>query len=507
MSLTLLLLLTGCGGTDDDTGDSGDTGETEDTGETGDTSDPFAVVDPNDRVSAAIEAAIQKELDALVTEQGVTGAQVAVYRDGELLIAQSTGVRRPDDPTPVDRETLFQLGSVTKMQTAVTVLQEVDAGRLTVDEDVGDALGGFTLARAPEWTATVHELLTHQSGLYDLWDPRLAPDDEDLASSVDAFAASGWATMPGGTAFKYANTNYSLLGRLVEERAGAPWADVYAERVAAPLHMTRTLPRTADAIADGNYCLGDGWAYPEGTDWWDPLDTWDFALEPVGTVAPADATDNAWTRPAALVWTTAVDIVRFGRFLAEGDPAVLSEAGHAALVTPWVEKVAGCPDEAYGYGVEVFPDVFVGHTGNTLTHASWLVVIPDQDFAIGIVATGTFTDLSPVADRVFTRLEIDVSGEGTPCADVETLAADLVGTYVDPAVGDLLVEEAEDGALTLDIPALAAGGWGDDWVLSWSGVTDLYQYRSASMGIGFEVRFAGDGEDRWLVSQSIGGGR
>lgn len=505
-------------------GPPGHDGDPDDTGDTGG-SDPFAVVDPRDIVSAEDEADLQAELDSLVTEQGAMGAQVAVWLDGELVVLQTTGVRSSRDSTAVDRDTLFQLGSTTKMLTATTVLQQVDAGRLNLDATLDEAVGGFGLVRSPEWAGTLHELLTHQGDLYDLWDMRKVPDDTGLAEGVAAFEANGWAYGPSGTIFNYSNVHYSLLGRAVEAVSGDAWADVLEQDVAAPLHMSRTVARTADAIADGNYCLGDGLVLPGETDPWNPLDTWDFAYRPGGDVAPEDAIDNAFTRPAALVWSTAVDELRFAAFLIDGDPEVLSEGSRAAIVTPWVDVWRSRPGMASGYGMFVEQGLDLGgfggewletpvwsHSGSTTTHASYLYVVPEARFAISVVSTGGFTDLHGVVNKALLRLLPDVqSGTAPEWSDDESEAAALVGTYLDPALGPLVVsQDGED--LTLDIQALTdAGEYTVDPVLQYSGSTDIYLL-SVSNELGpFDLEFTfvpdGDGEYRWLISRFIGGER
>lgn len=434
---------------------------------------------------------------------------------------QTTGVRRTGDSTPVDRDTLFQLGSTTKMLTAATALQHVDAGRLTLDDTMDAALGGFELSRSPEWSGTLHELLTHQGDLYDLWDARQAPDDAAMADGVDAFATNGWAYAPSGTTHNYSNTHYSLVGRAVEVAAGEPWADVFEQRVAGPLGMSRTIARTADAIADGNYCLGERWLPPADGDPYNPLDTWDLAWAPVGDSAPEDAIDNAFTRPAALVWSTAVDELRFAAFLVDGAPDVLTDASRAAMVTPWVEELWSRPGNAYGYGLFISTGLevrgswreapFWSHSGNTATHASSLVIVPDVRFAFSVVATGTFTSLGDVNSKVVKRLLPDLP-EGTAPVwhDEETDPALLIGTYIDPALGPIVVG-LDDGSLTVDVPAITEGGYEVRTSLPYSGSTDVYELRITNdLGfMDFPVTFLADEEGtyRWMVSRFLGGER
>jgi CubicO group peptidase (beta-lactamase class C family) len=485
------------------------------------TPDPFAVVDPSDVVKRKVERELQTFFEVNLARQGATGGQLAVVWRGELVLLLLTGVRSPDDDTPVGRDTRFQLGSTTKMLTATTVLQQVEAGQFAVGDRAADVLDGFTLQRSPEWDGTVHDLLTHQAALYDLWDARPAPDDGALADGVGEFSRHGWASAPAGALYRYSNTHYSLLGRAVELASGEGWADVLERDVLAPLGMDRTVARTAEALADPDHCVdGTGWTFADGFDPWDPFQTWDYALSP--PAGPVDPVDNAFTRPAALVWGTAVDEARFGQFLIRGDQDVLSDELRAQMTTAHVAPDVTFPTAGYGYGLDVFEEVAVpggyletpavAHTGNTITHASILVAMPDQELVVAAVATGTFTSLYPAAAEVIGTLLSDLPrGNGqVPTGTPAPLDA-LVGTYEDPGAGPITIGRDGD-VLTIDIPEMVAAGYGLEPTLRHTGAGNDYVASATSPQQGpFDLVFTfvpdDGGEFRWLNSRFLGGER
>ncbi|MFN7142656.1 MAG: serine hydrolase domain-containing protein, partial [Myxococcota bacterium] len=166
----LLLALFAC--TDPKTVDTG----TPDPGDTGDTGEV------DDGLDAARDALRQKVKMAVRTGQA-SGAQVAVWKDGAIVFSEGIGTRDPDTEDPVLTTTLFEVGSDTKKMTAMALLQQVAAGRTTLDATVAEVLPGFTIAASPDWaaTTTLHELLSHQGGLVDYTPFDDVPDDAELA--------------------------------------------------------------------------------------------------------------------------------------------------------------------------------------------------------------------------------------------------------------------------------------------------------------------------------------
>lgn len=432
------------------------------------TGDPGGdVLDPD--AIARIEEAVG---DTLGTGYA-TGCSVAIWRDGSVIYAGGFGTKNAARE-PVSPDTLFQIGSDTKKMTAIALLREVDAGTVDLDTTVADVLPTLDLAASPGTfeTLSIDRLLSHRSGLYDYtpWDE--APDDgELLLRTSTAFAANEYAMMPPGVAWNYSNPNFSLAGLLTEQLAERPWAEVLIDDVAAPLGMTHTYARRDDMLAvETDIASGFG-----------PIPGSDFnsfeLLEPASTetgaadwTSPQDHADNAFTRPAGMVWGTATDMAKLGGFLIAGDEAVLSDELREQLMTGQVALAPGLDPTEFGYGYGVtalrglegpqgYRDVpLVQHGGNTLDMTSTFIMLPEQQVAVSILSNGFGDDMDIVAA---VALEEAAAGRlpdpGAPPRVGEPPADDLsvyAGTFYDVALGEVAISWT-GAQLQIDIPMLA----------------------------------------------------
>lgn len=445
---------------------------------TGDTTTGGEANELDDDAIARIRMAVEQSLGSGFA----TGCQVAIWRDGEVIYTEGFGTR-DEAGNPVTEDTLFQIGSDTKKMTAMTLLQLVDAGEVSLDQSVGELLPMLDLVPSPGHfdTTTVHDLLSHQSGLFDYTPWIEGPADGELAAvTYGRFAMNEYAMMPAGIAWNYSNPNYSLAGLLVEEVGGRSWPDVVIDDVALPLGMTQTYARRDDMLAVAtDIASGFGPIYPDGFDTFDLLAP--IVPDPPGWTTPAAQADHAFTRPAGLLWSTASDMARLEGFLIEGDPRVLSEASHAALVTGHVGFYPGVDPAELGYAYGVmqsrgfgasdgsFYDVPVlSHGGNTLSMTSTSVLLPEQNVAVSVLANGANEDstlIAAVALEVAAAERLPAPGE--PYSPLQPPRDDLsvyAGSFTEPALGDVVI--GFDGTdVTVEIPALAALGVTVDPVL------------------------------------------
>lgn len=425
----------------------------------------------DDDAIARIHMAVEQSLGSGFA----TGCQVAIWRDGEVIYSEGFGTK-DEAGNPVTSDTLFQIGSDTKKMTAATVLQLVDAGELSLDQPVGEVLPMLDLVASPGHfdTTTVHDLLSHQSGLFDYTPWIEGPADGELAAvTYGRFAMNEYAMMPAGIAWNYSNPNFSLAALVVEEVGGRSWPDVVIDDFALPLGMAQTYARRDDMLAVAtDIASGFGPIYPDGFDSFDLLEP--IVPDPPGWTTPAMQADHAFTRPAGLLWSTASDQARLGGFLIDGDPRVLSETSHAALVSGHVGFYPGVDPAELGYAYGVmqsrgfgasdgsFYDVPVlSHGGNTISMTSTTVLLPDQSVAVSVLANGAYEDSTLIA-----AVALEVAAEGRlpapsdPYSPLQPPRDDLsvyAGTFTEPALGDVVI--GFDGSdVTVEIPTLAALG-------------------------------------------------
>lgn len=450
--------------------------------------------------------------DALVAALGpnhAVGVSIAVREGGEVTWAEGFGTADPTGEVDVTPDTIFQIGSTTKQMTATLLLQEVQAGSVSLDEPVGTTLPEFSLRRDPTWsaTATWHHLLSHQGGLVDSLDWGGPSDDAELSRwHYRDFELLAYPMSAPGAFWNYANPHFTLAGLAVEELddAGRAFPDIITEDLFVPLGMSSTFARKAEVEAAGGFATSVGVT----------LD--DYAPAPL---TMAEVLDPASVRPAGLVWSTPTDMTRWGSFLLHGDPAVLADDLRAGLTTAHVPTLYYDEHMAYGYGVFVwdqypFEDGFRAlrvweHGGNTLSMTSVLVVLPEHDVALSILSNGYGDDWQAAVEAVL-RAVVTPLPEPTgyePALDLADLDRHT-GRYVDPYnVGDIEVTAGGSTGLTVSIPLLATYGYTLEAELTphstdvWGAVIDGVEYDLTF------VRDPGGGPDTWVRNRAFVGRR
>jgi CubicO group peptidase (beta-lactamase class C family) len=267
----------------------------------------------------------------------------AVVRDGAPVWTGGWGAvgDSPDN-------TQYRIGSISKTFVAVQVMRLRDEGRL----DLADPLDKY-LPGTPVGDARIAELLAHTAGLASesagLWWERV-PGAPALSDALGADPLRH----PAGRRFHYSNPGFGVLGALVAQLRGVPWGDALRQEILEPLGMTRTtlMPQQPHA---------SGWAVHPWAD----------------VLLPEPAEDAGPMAPAGQLWSTVIDLCRFVRFLAAGDPGVLRVETLEEMRAP----ASGSTErtEGYGLGMQLLCDgdrTLVGHTGSMpgFLAAVWLSV-------------------------------------------------------------------------------------------------------------------------------------
>ena len=176
----------------------------------------------------------------------MVGASLALAVGDETALA-ATGVLNTRTGTPVTVDSVFQIGSITKVWTATLVMQLVDEGLVDLDAPLRTYLPDFRILDE-DITAgvTARHLLNHTSGIGGDFFPDTGRGDDCVARYV-AEMADQPASHPLGATMSYCNAGFVVLGRLVEVVRGQSWDTVLRERLFAPLGLTGagTLPEEA----------------------------------------------------------------------------------------------------------------------------------------------------------------------------------------------------------------------------------------------------------------------
>ncbi|MCX4847238.1 beta-lactamase family protein [Streptomyces sp. NBC_00257] len=196
--------------------------------------------------SATDRARLQEILQRLTTVDGAPGA-LAEVRDRRGSTVLTSGVADVESNAPVDRDSRFRIGSMTKMFTATTMLQLVGEHHVRLDAPVERYLPGVVRGHGNDGRQiTVRQLLQHTSGLPDFLDylkpqevvanPLVRYDPRDLV----AMALKHPRVFKPGTGWDYSNTNYLFAGLIIEKVTGNTYAEEVRERIIKPLHLQET---------------------------------------------------------------------------------------------------------------------------------------------------------------------------------------------------------------------------------------------------------------------------
>ncbi|MEZ5891975.1 MAG: serine hydrolase domain-containing protein [Parvularculaceae bacterium] len=152
-------------------------------------------------------------------ENGLS-ASVLVGEGDRVLLRKSYGLAAENPETPMAPDTLVDIGSLAKQFTATLILMEVEAGVLTLDDPVSEF---FPDAPADKRDISIHQLLTHSSGLTEHSEDDFAPMTK--AEALHNIFASELAFEPG-SGFEYSNSGYTLLAAIIEAAAGENYTDL-----------------------------------------------------------------------------------------------------------------------------------------------------------------------------------------------------------------------------------------------------------------------------------------
>ncbi len=200
----------------------------------------------------AVDSFLREQMETL----GIPGAAIAVVRDGTRVHSAAFGHADPSG-RPMTAQTPVLLASTSKSLTAIAVMQQVEAGRLRLDEPVRTYLPWFTLNDPRSADITVRHLLHQASGMSSrdtAFEASRRQDPEALEETVRALADAPLAGEPG-RGFHYASANFNILGVLVQTVSGQPFGDYLEEHVFGPLDMFHSHPTRA-AAQDDNVAAG-----------------------------------------------------------------------------------------------------------------------------------------------------------------------------------------------------------------------------------------------------------
>lgn len=366
-------------------------------------------------------------LQVLAQRHDVPGATLGILRLGagpggtDEVVTAAHGVLSMTTGHPVADDSVFQIGSITKVWTTTLVMQLVEEGLLDLDAPVRDVLPELRLADEDVAArVTMRHLLTHTSGIDGDVFTDTGRGDDCLQRYVEQLAEAA-QIHPLGQTFSYCNSGFSLAGRVVEKLTGRTWDQVLHERIVAPLGLARTGTLPEEALLH-DAALG----HHRGED------------RQLGPVPVWGITRSAG--PAGLVHARVRDVLDFAAMhlrggLAADGSRVLGQEQVAAMQEEQV-RLPGRFDlgDSWGLGWIRFDwngERLIGHDGNTIGQSAFLRILPRAGLVVALLTNGGSTpDLfRALYEEIFTELAgVSVPPPLTPAEGPVDLTG-RAGTY------------------------------------------------------------------------------
>jgi CubicO group peptidase (beta-lactamase class C family) len=373
--------------------------------------------------TAQTDEPLAKRLDSIagagVRENRAVGIVAAVVKGEDTLLLKAYGKADVEGGVPMTADTIIPIGSVTKQFTAAAILQLRDRGKLGLDDDITKWLPDFETKGNK---VTLRHLLDHTSGIANLPEMpeiramRLLRNPDATRDEVYEIIRRYPFQFPTGTKEIYSNTNYWLLGLVVEKASGMAYGDYLEQNIFKPLGMSRSMhcdrskdvPRRARGHGMRNGVTG---RVPEIV--------------------------HTATYAAGALCSTAEDMITWLRALHGGK--VLSPRSYEEMITP--SKLDDGTPLRYSLGCIVGEDShglrYIAHNGGGFGYSAEARWYPEGQLAVVVLTNSEPDTITQVAED----LAAAVLPAPRPAGPFTGDASLLVGKYRGPGRGkDMVIE-------------------------------------------------------------------
>jgi CubicO group peptidase (beta-lactamase class C family) len=331
---------------------------------------------------------LQTYFDSLAAENKLSGV-LLVAKDGVTVASKAAGMANKATAAPINLNTKFNLGSMNKMFTSVAIAQLAQARKLTFTDTIAKHLPDYPNKEIAE-KVTIHQLLTHTSGLGMYWNEKFMAQREKMltvAAHLPLFTSDP-LLFPPGEKFQYSNSGYMVLGAIIEKVSGQDYYSYVQEHIYKPAGMSDTgFYEPGKEIA--NLAIGYSRMSRDGK----PLE---------------EAKDNTGTRevkggPAGGGYSTAPDLVKFHQALLSYK---LLDKEHTNLITTGkVDGPRGMGRYGYGFGDNTSGGKHsVGHNGGAPGIAANFEMYPDSGYTAVALMNSDPPTMMPIAKAIRERI-------------------------------------------------------------------------------------------------------
>jgi D-alanyl-D-alanine carboxypeptidase len=368
-------------------------------------------------------------MPAILKDNGIPGAIVLVRSPEKGDWTATFGVAGIGTDTPPSADDHVRIGSITKMMTATVILQLQQEGKLAITDKIARYLAGVPNGE----DITLHQLAEMRSGLYSY------TSDPAFAATLERHPETVWApqqlldiafahppNFAPGSQYEYNNTNYVLLGLVIEKLTGMSASAAFQTRIFDPLGLRNTaLPAATDSALTAPHPRGYMWGPNEAFE--GPLPEAQLQSALAGDLLPADHTDDnpSWTWTAGAVISRAEDVADFTEAMVSGSLLDgTTRQWRLANLKPMNASAAGAAAHlgfgTYGFGLERAGPMY-GHPGNMVGFSGLAVHDPTARNTVVVLATVYLTPqgespqnvlFKPIFAQLYPELDEQLRGGG-----------------------------------------------------------------------------------------------
>src|SRR5262245_22216241 len=318
------------------------------------------------------------------------GLALGIVHDQALVWGRGFAWADVERRAPATVDTLYRIGSITKLFTATAIMILRDAGKLALDEPITTYLPWFAMKSAPADAGpiTIRHLLTHTSGLpreaaFPYWTDDRFPSVEEIRAQLPMQERP----LPTESRWKYSNLGATLAGEVVAAGSSEPYAEFVRSRILAPLGMSATLVETP---RDGDRSLATSYA------------RW----QPGRKRAAWSITDLRGLTAAGNMATSVTDLARFAMLQLRGGPAGGAQilAGRTLAEMHRVHWLEPEWQAGWGLGFRILRlkgQTYVGHGGGVRGFRTELRICPADKIAVIVLINADDGETWPYMDKAF----------------------------------------------------------------------------------------------------------
>lgn len=329
-----------------------------------------AVIGPR-KDYADVTGIVKIFIEQQMAEKQLPAISIAVVDDQQIVWAQGFGFADPKTKIPATAETVYRIGSVSKLFTDIGIMQLVERGALNLDAPVRNYIPDFHPKNPFGTPITLRQLMSHQSGL--LREPPVGNYFEITEPSLKETVLSLNQTeliYPPGTHVKYSNAAIGAVGYVLEEKNGQPFAKYLKSAVLVPLGMEHSSFEPEPAFIR-NLAKAQMWTY-DGRVF--DVPTFQLGMAPAGSM-----------------YSTVTDLGRFVMaMLARGQGERGRVLKPETLDQMWQPQLPNSGGSGFGLGFRI-ADLdhhrMIGHGGAIYGFATSLEMLPDDKVGVIVVAT------------------------------------------------------------------------------------------------------------------------